>query len=620
MYRSQVLRILALALCITVAAAAPAAARPDHAPAAPPKVPEAAPAAAPVMPSAFYLVPRPAAEFLDEQRRLLAALGAAQAASPEQALALLDLAEFRFAHAMAAEGRSMLQPLESAQLAPAFAARLAALQLALCLIDPLRPDPPEAAALLLTPRYAAWPDQPLFLALAAIREAGPTAAAEHLPAAAARLARFPPAVRAAVLPDLLEAAIVGGQWQLARDLAAEFAHHAELRDGTAFHFLLGQAAEAGGDALAALDSYVRAAEGEDLWAHRARVALVELGLATSTLEPGEAVSLLAQERQLWVGDQHARHVLLRLADLQAQAGDTIAALETIAALLDRYPGSTEADLARTEARAMIDSVYAAGAAGELSLAAFLSAHNRIAPGFRYDPAFAAAAEAFANRFRAAGATGIAAEEYGLTHDYLAVSRDLGLAEVADERLDALRLQQAETLIDGGWLDAAAEVLRTGNQSSDPGLADRLNALRARLYAETGAAAEVVATEVFVPSESYLRTKAAAHFDLGNWARAEQAYDQLYGIYGPDIDFADAVNLILASFRNGHREKAVDLARRFPDITDRPEWAEIAASLNETAPDLLPLRRQTAQDRVDRAAEVLDLLRPAAADREDEGDL
>src|SRR5690606_8094781 len=147
---------------------------------------------------------------------------------------------------------------------------------------------------------------------------------------------------------------------------------------------------------------------------------------------------------------------------------------------------------------------------------------------------------------------------------------------------------------GGRLEDAGAVMRAGLQSQDPVLQDRFNTLAAQLYSETGERDAVLGTEVFVPTENYLRIKAAAYFDLADWAGAEQAYGQLFALYGPDLDFVDAVNMVLATFRNGHGEQAVALARTFQDLAERPEWAAIAASLTDEAPELLPLRRDTAQ--------------------------
>jgi hypothetical protein len=48
-----------------------------------------------------------------------------------------------------------------------------------------------------------------------------------------------------------------------------------------------------------------------------------------------------------------------------------------------------------------------------------------------------------------------------------------------------------------------------------------------------------------------------------------------------------------------------LAEEFPRLTDLPGWAEIAAGLTEDAPELLPLRADTARARIDRAGARLD---------------
>ena len=567
--------------------------------------PAAAEAARAGPPPAFELAPYAGGPFLKTRLALRAAYTGAQG---DAAAALLDLAEFHLAWLMVPEGRSFLSGLGDLPLTPAQTARRDAVALAFDLLDPLGGPLDDAARARLEQDWTGWAERPLFLALDRIRRDDPAGAAEHLEGALTRLDAYPSAIEATVLPQLLETAVANERWQLARDLAARFDRHAGLRDGSAYHFLLGRAAEAGGQMVVAFDSYARVATGTDRWAQRARLALVRLGQNTQTLSDEDARRLLALARHTWRGDALAVETLKALAETEIALGDTVAALEALGEILASHPDTPAAANARERAQELIDVYYARGAAGDISLAEFMLGHERISLDYRFEPGFDALAETFAQRFLEAGASDVAAREYGIIHDYLAVSRDLGLRDVAPEPLDDLRLKQAAALLTGGQYEVAATVLARGVDSPSDALRDRLNLLRARLFDATGEAGQVLKTEVLRPSEDYLRIKAEAHFAREDWAAAKAAYARLWHRQGDALRFADAINLLRAAHRAGDREMTLSLAQAFPALTDIPQWAEIARSLMRETPDVLPLRETAARTRVEDAGKTLERLR------------
>jgi len=594
-------------LCISLAfALLPGALCASDLPADPPAAALSAGAAG-VLPPAFDLARHGETSFLEQRAALQAAFAGARAGT-QKAAALLDLAEFFMAQAMVPEGRSILSGLDGLPLAPDAAARRDAIALGLDLLDPLGGSLTSAAHGRLDDSWAGWADQPLFLALERIRRGDFPGAAPHLEGALKRLETYPASFEAAVLPGLLQAAVETRHWQLARDLAARFAAHPELRDGSAYHFLLGRAAQAGGELVAAFDSYARVAAGSDQWAQRARLALVQLGQQTDTLSDEDARALLAQARRIWRGDALALQTLLALAEVDIALGDTVAALEVLAEITASFPDSPAAAAAREQAQDLLNAYYERAAAGETPLAELMEGHLRISLDYRFAPGFDALAEMFARRFLAAGASDVAAGEYGAIHDYLAVSRDLGLQEVAPARLDELRLKQAEALLTGGQHEAAAAVLARGIDTDRTALHDRLNLLRAQLFDATGEHGQVLQTQVLRPSEDYLRIKAEAHFAREDWAAAKAAYARLWHRQGDGLRFADAIRLVLAAHRAGDQEMTLALAEAFPELTDIPQWSEIAGSLMQEAPAVLPLREETARARVEEARKTLERLR------------
>ncbi len=381
-----------------------------------------------IEPPGLYLAPRESQPFLAGRTALMAALLRAGETGPARMRVLIELAEFHFAHGMIPEALSILSEVRGPQVPPAHGLRAAALELALGLFDPLGRPLTERAANLLAPHYAKWPDQRLLLVMSDLRAGACAKAAPGLRAAFERLQRFPEVAREQALPALLECAIDDRQWQLARDIASRFEDHVTLHDSPALHFLLGKVAEAGDAPLAAFDSYALAQSGADRWGHRARRALVDLGLRQDALSSAEAADLLALETEIWRGDAAAADTLGDLAALQEIAGDPVAAVETYGRLRQRHPGTDQARGAQQKAQHLIGKLYEQGASGEISLSAFMALHARIAPWFRFTADYALSAERFADGFLAAGATTVAAQEFATIRDHLTAAQDLGTTE------------------------------------------------------------------------------------------------------------------------------------------------------------------------------------------------
>ncbi|KAF0674645.1 hypothetical protein [Profundibacterium mesophilum] len=576
--------------------------------------PDAGGEAAMISPPAFELRDLSRTSFLSDREARLAAYAAARADHGDETApgdpeieAILDLAAFYLGHAMLPEGRSMLGALSTVALPPAQAARRGALALGLEVLGP-RPGPlPAAAGVLLDPVHSDWPDQPLMLALEAIRQGDPAGAAPYLPDLQPRIDALSGPMREVVLPRLLEAAIEGGDWRSARDLAALFQSNPILKGSTAYLYLLGRAAQDGDAPLAAFDSLVAAAEGDDLWAHKARLAIVELGLATETLELAEARDILHQASQLWRGDEHALDTAVRLAKIHAELGDQPAALEVLGRAIAIHSQSPRREGLREEAAARVEAFYAAGAEGSLPLGAFLAGHRRIAPGFWFEPGFPAQAERFAARFLAAGATDIAAAEFETIIEYLAVARDLGLAEVADTRLDRLTLLRAEALLEGGQHERLGALLAQGLRGEDAALLQAFEAVRIRHFAATGQSAQVLISTQTSEGARDLRIEAAAFFDEERWTEAHAAYDRLRRETAGTLRFTDAVRLLLSAHRSGARDYAIEFADAYPAMRDTPQWREITTGLLRHVPRVQPLNEGDAKARLEAADQTLGAL-------------
>ena len=560
-----------------------------------------------INPPPLYLERREILPFLEERRTLMRKLRDAGDHKPAQARALTDLAEFYFAHGLASEGLSVLGGVQGPGLPLAHELRASAFELALGLIDPLGRPLTERARSLLEPGHGEWADQPLFLVLNHVREGRCEETGALLDAAVTRLARFSKPVQERVLPGLLECAIETRQWRLARDLAAAFEAYPSLKRGSAYHFLLGRVAEAGDAPLAAFDSYVQAQGESDLWAHRARRALVDLGLEHDALAPEEAVELLAQEAEMWRGGEDGARTLRDLASLQLIAEDAASAVETYGRIIVRHPESPEALEARQKARVLIDELYRKGASREISLGRYMANHERIAPFFRFNADFAEAAELLADTFLKAGATTMAAREYATIHDYLTAGQDLGISEPGEGHLDRLKVKEAEALAAGGQWETLGALLAQPLVPADAALRERYDMVSARYLEQAGRVSELFGANGDGAPEQVLRLRAQARFDEGDWPEAVAAYGRLHDRLGDEMPLPDSIRYLLAAHRSDDMAQTADIAPAFPALTELPAWEDIQRSLTQAAPDLLPLREETARARIDGATEMLETL-------------
>ncbi|WPY94906.1 hypothetical protein T8T21_01900 [Limimaricola variabilis] len=570
---------------------------------------EAPPVAEPV--TGPQAVPAPDLEpgYLDARGRMVSRLSDAR--DPElRADLLLDLARLEIGQALAPEALSFLSGLPETLDAERALRRDRIALAAWGVAGGTDPAPQAVRSLLSTD--VDWPERAAWRALSFAREGEIRAAANVLPEAGPALDAMAPALAAAILPELLEAAIEGGLWDTAHGLAQRFDTHAELRNSPAYRFLLGRAAQAGGNPVMAFDSYAMAAGGGDAWAQRARLALVDLGRATGALAPEDAAELLRQSWRTWRGDALEVATLERLAEVEHGRGETEAAIAALTEIQRRHPGSDAAQQSEARLDELVAGLYARGGRGALPIAEFVAAHRRLSPDLMFRPGFVVHAEKLAARLLEIGATDAAAREYAALRDQLAVMEDLGLEEVTPARRDALRLAQAEALLRGGQTEAAAQALGTAPASA-PELRDRLALLQARLSSAEGDGEGVIAVRMEAPTEGYRRLRAAALFERGDWEAARDAYVALWREKGAGLGEAGTIRLLLAAHRAGDAELVAELLERLPDLARTPELAEVARSLAPVAPLALPIGQKSATDRMQGADAALRRIETAAGD-------
>jgi len=521
--------------------------------------------------------------------------------------ALLGLAELYLAHAMISEGQSIIAGLEDAVISQEETARMAALSIALNIFDPWGMVVSEADVLLLEGADN-WPRQALFRSLYHMKKDELEKARPFFGGVSADILTLPEPIKEMVLPDLLSAAIDLEDWEVARSLAGMFLENPNLKDGSAYPYLLGRTAENGHDYLVAFDYFVKAAEGLDRWAQLARLSLVKMGMATKTLTPQDARTLLNQIRFAWRGDAIAFEVMGLLVQVELSLHDIPAALEVLGEIIYINDDMDMVKSAKERSNLLLTSYYKEGVSGEIPLTKFMNGHKRITHDYRFQEGFDLFSESFADRFLAIGASNEAAFEYETTYNYLSVAQDLGLFDVPSERLDQLRLKQVAALLRGGQYDLAEPILALGAQSTDLDILDQFVLLKAKSFALTGKLQSVVDTQVSKPPIDYLRIKANAYFSMADWKNAAKTYHIIWNRMGNELLFTDTLNLFIAAYRNNDSALTVKLAKAFPNLTNIPQWQQIADWMVEKRDVVDVLQKDAIAADILNASRVLDVMK------------
>lgn len=528
---------------------------------------------------------------------------------------LLDLTSLHLSHRMIPEAQSFLDAVpeisvltdaEPLQIRPRDIGRRAGLSAA---VLGLRDDPETAPP--------DWADAALFDALHHIAQGQPELARPLLGRAETILDGYPPAFSDLALPQLLSAAIETESWNMAQSFASRLEQEVGGKPRADYLYLLGRAAEAGGNHVAAFDNYAAAAAKSDAWAHRARLALIDLGLATRTLPNEDARLLLLQARRLWSGGALGLVTLQQLASLDLATDHDISALDVLAEIVRLYPETPEAGTALAQADALIEKIYRSGLAGDMSLSDLVASHRAISRDYQVRPVYDVFAEPYADYLLANSASALAAAEYGAIRSQIEARDTSGAIDpeetdrIASEHVlarDRLRLKHATALMQGqSWADAE-DLLDVAVSALDDDLRDNHQLLRAKLFAATERPAEVLGTRMETPTADYLRMRAEAAFALSHWAEAQEAYELLLRRLGPDLQTRDRINLLLSAHRSGDLDRVRDLTRDFPSLGD--DLAALATEMTATLPEVLPLRDDTARQRVANADNALRQLRTA----------
>lgn len=314
----------------------PVAAAPDQsAPAAPDgqRAPEAA-AATPATPGLFLPItenqPRQGESFTAARQRLQTA--AAAAPDDVRAVARLNLARFYLANAYGQEASGVLKDIAADAADMASRPEFRALRGMTAVLRGDSDGLAMANAALALPELSQYPDLPLWQAVGLAKQHNYTAAAPLFSQSLTTLADYPE-------PFFTDFSTLAAESLLAANDnkgAAAIVQLVEQRGGTAaigtpaMQYIRGVLESRIGSLDQAKQLWQAAAEGQDMLARtRARLALIDLGLAAKTIAPSEAAQQLEGLRYGWRGDSLELEILQRLASAYAAADQPDEALNAL---------------------------------------------------------------------------------------------------------------------------------------------------------------------------------------------------------------------------------------------------------------------------------------------------
>lgn len=525
------------------------------------------------------------------------------------AQARMALATLHLKHGHYAEALSSVVRIEPAYLNRRQREDLASLRAVSEIMAPVRATI-TTAYVFDDPEYDAWPDQVLWRTVHAIRS-GKEVEGEALEQAYEILDRhYPDVYKSDVYPYLLEAALLDSQWGAAKRIATDLAEHPHLQKGSSYDYLIGLAAYKAERMLDAYDAYRKAALGSDVYAQRARLGLVQIGLETETMPPEDAESILEDNRYTWRGDGYEVDLLMKLADLKLERGDRAGTMLALGQVFTRYPEDPEAKAAEAVARGLLNAFYKAGTEEEISLAAFMTGHRTIETIYHFVSGFEDYHAAFAEHLLDRGLTLAAAQEFGTAAEYLQVAKDLGLWDIPQIKLEGLRLRKAEAQWAGGQAALAAITLAPIEPTGTPGFDDKVNTLRAEVFGALDNPDEVVATVVDLRTPKYVRMLAEAHFSKAAWTGAVAHYAELRAEHAGAYEAQDAISHVLAAYRAGDLEAMLPVVEAFPEIMKSDAWGEVAAGLAQEPAAISPLNDAAARSRIAQAEAAMASIRAA----------
>lgn len=403
--------------------------------------------------------------------------------------------------------------LRSAPLPEAMRLEIGAIALA---VEILGGKPVKQAALA---RGARWEDARLWPALDAWLRDQSRPDATAIRAAAGALSEQSLPVATAALPLLFDEALGIRDAALAEELLMAGLQATDLPGSSRFLLMQGRLAELQGDERKAFDLMAAAMEHRDIDGIRARIALVDMVLSRQEVRFLPRLrEILAEGVDQWRGDELARHMLIRLAQVTEDLGDDISALRTMMRIQASFPETREASLAGERIPAILSRLAANAERDAIPFETFLTAMREFEPTLSGMPGWVDARHVLARMLTDKGMNRAAAAEYR------AIRTDIfgGASTVSADGRDRLIVEEAEAAERAGQWEQLRAVLALPVTGQDPQVIARLGDVVARNAAtEAGGIAGLVDP---VPAEADRLEAGRAAIRADDPAAALAAYD------------------------------------------------------------------------------------------------
>jgi|GEM_PF-2807629 len=537
-------------------------------------------------------------------RHLLERRWAGAEEKPQKVTAALDLAQLHIGVMLLVEAQDWLSRARSlgAKSDPAHYARLTALE--------------QVASVLarrgITRELPEWQGGVLWQ-VAAGQTAGLSRGEFTLEEAVAGLNDQSRAVITRLIPQLFDAILEARDYRLAEALLRGAQARTRLEGTPVWHLMMGRLALGYDMPQQAFDHFARAAEGRDLSAQRARIALADLALARKDPKLLPALrDILREGVNHWRYGREALVLRARLAQVAEDLGDIPMALDIMGKIRLDHPGSPEAVLAHERGALALAAFAVAMDAEEIDLYSYLHSLRNVEAFYRLDPVWPIARIALARAWSRAGLHEAAAAEYAaLQADLSRQGSPEPLPRIAAE----LPVAEAEALLAVWRADRARVALARQGLPRFEDLSPRY--ARAALQA---AAPQALSLPVATEDTGGQMARAAAARALGAEAEAREAQRALSDLNALVPETAEAIEAMLLAQEAGDTAFTKKTWTGLQATAAGQSSAVVPAlyeGLTQPLPELRPLSRGLADELLARseatAAATRALLAQTAAD-------
>lgn len=516
----------------------------------------------------------------------------------EEARAAVELARVMMSQMLLPEARSYLGRAIAigVQADPALVAQSRALQIMIDVLDdaPIDASVPEG-----------WDEASLW-AIAGMAKSGQIQGEVSLSEAISQLGNHSSPVVTKLLPKLFDAAMLAQEYTFAEGLLQGARKMQGLYNEPVYLYMMGRLALAYDLNQQGFDYFVRASDGHDLAAQRARIALTDIALKRNDYKVLPALrDILKEGVNQWRHGYEALILRARLAQVAEDLGDMPLALAVMGNIRIDHPGTAEAVLAHERGALAMAAFAAAMDADEIDLPTYLQSLRDVESFYRLDPIWPVARMSLARAFSRHGLHQAAAAEFA------ALQNDLGRIG-APQPIERIRqeipLAEAEEWLVNHKVDRAKVALAREGMPRFEALSERY----AVAAMNAGTIGALALRQHFDQPENYAVYAKAAR-DAGQSYQAMQGHRALESHHLLQKDPAEALYAVMIAHDEGDTAFASSSFARLREAApNQVVDPALYGALITPQPVLTPLSKAIAKDMLSRTDGALDATRALLA--------